>query len=56
MVHLVGDALIKNGIFENLSKDIQENERLAISKNKEKFYGQIFTAVYRYESINYELE
>jgi len=55
VAHLVGDALIKNGVFENLSKDIQENERLAISKIKEKFSGQIFTAVYRYESINYEL-
>lgn len=56
VAHLVGDALNKNGVFENFPDDIDENERAAISKVKEKFDEQIFTAVYRYETINYELE
>ena len=56
VAHLVGDALNKSGVFENLSADIDENERAAIAKVKEKFDEQIFTAVYRYENINYELE
>lgn len=56
VAHLVGDALNKSGVFENLPSDIDENERAAISKVKEKFDEQIFTAVYRYENINYELE
>ena len=56
VAHLVGDALNKSGVFENLPADLDENERAAISKVKEKFDEQIFTAVYRYENINYELE
>lgn len=56
VAHLVGDALNKSSVFENLSADIDENERAAIAKVKEKFDEQIFTAVYRYETINYELE
>ena len=56
IAHLVGDALNKSGVFENLPADIDENERAAIAKVKEKFDEQIFTAVYRYETINYELE
>ena len=56
VAHLVGDALNKNGVFENFPADLDENERAAISKVKEKFDEQIFTAVYRYENINYELE
>lgn len=56
VAHLVGDALNKSGVFENLPADLDENERAAISKVKEKFEEQIFTAVYRYENINYELE
>lgn len=56
VAHLVGDALNKSGVFENLPVDLDENERAAISKVKEKFDEQIFTAVYRYENINYELE
>lgn len=56
VAHLVGDALNKSGVFENLPAEIDENERAAISKVKEKFDEQIFTAVYRYENINYELE
>lgn len=56
VAHLVGDALNKSGVFENLPADLDENERAAISKVKEKFDEQIFTAVYRYETINYELE
>ena len=56
VAHLVGDALNKSGVFENLPGDTDENERAAISKVKEKFDEQIFTAVYRYENINYELE
>lgn len=56
VAHLVGDSLNKSGVFENLSADIDENERAAIAKVKEKFDEQIFTAVYRYENINYELE
>lgn len=56
VAHLVGDALNKSGIFENLPADMDENERATITKIKEKFDGQLFTAVYRYEKINYELE
>ena len=56
VAHLVGDALNKSGVFENFPDDIDENERAAIAKVKEKFDEQIFTAVYRYETINYELE
>ena len=56
VAHLVGDALNKNGVFENFPDDIDENERAAIEKIKAKFDEQIFTAVYRYETINYELE
>ena len=56
MAHLVGDALNKSGVFENLPDDMDEKERAAIEKVKEKFDEQIFTAVYRYENINYELE
>lgn len=56
VAHLVGDALNKSGVFENLPADLDENERAAIAKIKEKFDEQIFTAVYRYETINYELE
>ena len=56
VAHLVGDALNKSGVFENLPADLDENERAAIAKVKEKFDEQIFTAVYRYETINYELE
>ena len=56
VAHLVGDALNKNGVFENLPADLDENERAAIATVKEKFDEQIFTAVYRYENINYELE
>ena len=56
MAHLVGDALNKCGVFENLPVGINENERARVAKVKEKFDEQIFTAVYRYETINYELE
>lgn len=56
VAHLVGDTLNKSGVFENLHVDIDENEQAAIAKVKEKFDEQIFTAVYRYETINYELE
>ncbi len=56
MAHLVGDALNKCGVLEKLPDDMDENERAAIAKVKEKFDEQIFTAVYRYETINYELE
>lgn len=56
VAHLVGDALNKSGVFESLPADIQESERAAIAKVKEKFDEQIFTAVYRYENINYESE
>lgn len=56
VAHLVGDALNKSGVFEILPADLDENERAAIAKVKEKFDEQIFTAVYRYETINYELE
>ena len=56
VAHLVGDALNKSGVFENLPADLDANERAAIAKVKEKFDEQIFTAVYRYENINYELE
>lgn len=42
IAHLVGDALIKNGLLHE--GDI-----------KAKFEKQIMTAVYRYEKINYEL-
>lgn len=56
VAHLVGDALNKSGVFENFPDDIDENERATIEKIKAKFDEQIFTAVYRYENINYELE
>lgn len=56
VAHLVGDALNKSGVFENLPADLDENERAAIEKIKAQFDEQIFTAVYRYETINYELE
>lgn len=56
VAHLVGDALNKSGAFENLPADTDETERATIAKIKEKFDGQLFTAVYRYEKINYELE
>ncbi len=56
VAHLVGVALNKSGVFENFPDDIDENERAAIAKVKEKFDEQIFMAVYRYETINYELE
>lgn len=56
VAHLVGDSLSKCGVFANLPDTLEENERVAISKVKEKFDEQIFTAVYRYETINYELE
>lgn len=42
IAHLVGDALIKNGLIEN--GDI-----------KSRFQNQIVMAVYRYENLNYEL-
>ena len=53
---IVGNALNKCGAFEILLVDIEESEREAIAKIKTKFDEQIFTAVYRYETINYELE
>lgn len=56
MSHLVGDALSKCGAFNNLPDTIEENERATIEKIKAKFDEQVFTAVYRYENINYELE
>ncbi len=42
LVHLVGDALIKNKLISN-------------AEIKSKFEKQLMTAVYRYEQINYEL-
>lgn len=42
IAHLVGDALIKNGLIEN--GDI-----------KSQFQNQIVMAIYRYENLNYEL-
>lgn len=56
VAHLVGDALNKCGAFNNLPDTTEENERATISKIKAKFDEQVFTAVYRYENINYELE
>ena len=56
VAHLVGDALSKCGAFTNLPATIDENERATIAKIKAKFDEQVFTAVYRYENINYELE
>ena len=56
VAHLVGDALSKCGAFTNLPDTIDENERATIAKIKAKFDEQVFTAVYRYENINYELE
>lgn len=53
---IVGNALNKCGAFEHLPVDIEESEREAIAKIKTEFDEQIFTAVYRYETINYELE
>ena len=56
VAHLVGDSLSKCGVFANLPDTLEENERATIEKIKAKFDEQIFTAVYRYENINYELE
>ena len=42
IVHLVGDALIKNGLIEN-------------GDLKSQFQNQTVMAVYRYENLNYEL-
>lgn len=44
LAHLVGDALQKNGL---LTDDVAE---------KKKFLQQCFTAVYRFEQLQYELE
>ena len=55
VAHFVGDALSKCGAFNNLPDTIEENERATIEKIKAKFDGQVFTAVYRCENINYEL-
>ena len=55
VAHLVGDALSKCGAFTNLPDTADEEERATIAKIKAKFDGQVFTAVYRYENINYEL-
>ena len=43
LAHLVGDALIKNNL-------------IADEKIKSAFQKELFTAVYRYESINFELD
>ncbi len=56
VAHLVGDSLSKNDAFTNLPDTIDESERVMIAKTKAKFDEQVFTAVYRYENINYELE
>lgn len=56
VAHLAGDALSKCGVFANLPDTIEESERAVIEKIKAKFDEQVFTAVYRYENINYELE
>lgn len=56
MAHLVGDSLSKCGVFANLLDTIEESERATIEKIKAKFENQVFTAVYRCENINYELE
>ena len=56
VAHLVGDALNKNGVFENFPDTIGENERTTIAKIKAKFDERVFTAVYRYETLAYELE
>lgn len=56
MTHLVGDALSKCGVFTNLPDTVEENDRATIEKIKAKLDEQVFTAVYRYENINYELE
>ena len=56
VAHLVGEALSKCGAFANLPSSIGENERATIEKIKANFDELIFTAVYRYENINYELE
>lgn len=42
IAHIVGDALIKNGLIEN-------------GEIKSQFQNQIVMAVYRYENLNYEL-
>lgn len=42
LAHLVGDALIKNGLIKN-------------DEIKAKFQKQVMIAVYRYEKLNYEL-
>ena len=56
VAHLVGNALSKCGVFANLPDTLEENERATIEKIEAKFDEQVFTAVYRYENINYELE
>jgi hypothetical protein len=56
VAHLVGDALSKCGVFANLPDTLEENECATIAKIKAKFDEHVFTAVYRYENINYELE
>lgn len=43
LAHLVGDALIKNGLVKN-------------GESEASFKNQIMLAVYRYEKINYELK
>ena len=56
VAHLVGNALSKCGVFANLPDTLEESERATIAKIKAKFDEQVFTAIYRYENINYELE
>lgn len=55
LAHLVGDALNKCGGFEKIAAGADDAGRAAVMKVREKFDNQIFTAVYRYEKINYEL-
>ena len=55
VAHLVGDALSKCGAFANLPDTVEENERATIAKIKAKYDEQVFTAIYRYENLNYEL-
>lgn len=56
VAHLVGNASSKCGVFANLPDMLEESERATIAKIKAKFDEQVFTAIYRYENINYELE
>lgn len=56
VAHLIGNALTKSGVFDDVPADMDENERAEMSKIKAKFTEQIFAAVYRYEKINYEFE